>query len=354
MAPAPDPVLVAELASCLRGHARAGGPVSAEWSQVGAAHSGRIYVEGARSPLPPDAVAIFQKLRAAMVDPGRGAWFSARLELPPGAEPVFEANYSQRVFWNSPDLLTPPEGAPPVPTDEEWAGEMQRHPRAPAHVPPWLTLPAQDSGEFALLRSALERAGFPRPALRLPGETHATFEGAVLVRRLESVFSVDIFDYGQLHHLGTEASERAAGLLAWNYVTAHLPQPLVTTTAELHSRAQAAATGYRDLAGRIAAAGPGGVLTNLPVGVPFDKWGGLDGLYVWAWGTPLEQRSLPPTATEDGAEPVGFVANGPIPVQAQFTPPWFDQPGGGIRFRVRLPLRDLVRAGALSVVKIAA
>lgn len=354
MPPAPAPALIAELARVLRAHAPAARAITAEWSQVATAHAGRIYLDGERSPLPATATDIFHRLREQMRDEEHGAWFSARISLPPapGGEPDFEANYSERVYWNSSTLLSAPTGLDPVPTDADWAAELRRHPRAPHRVPEWLAVPDPRTDEFSSLRAALERIGLPLPAVRLPGEEHPTFEGALLVRRLESVFSVDIFDYGQLHHLGTATTERQAGLLAWNYLSAPLPAPMAATTAEVTARAQAAQAGYHDLRARITAAGVGGVVTNLAPGVPFDRWGGLDGLYLWAWDTAIEQRSLPPSATSGGAVRVGFVANQPVAVQAEFTPPWFDQPGGGIRFRMQQPLRDLVRSGEMAVVEI--
>ncbi len=354
MDPQPRPDLVAELVRAVRDATDGTGPVSAEWSQVATSHAGRIHAGGERRPLPNEATAAFRALQEQMRDDARGAWFSARLEIasPTAAEPdaVFTANYTQRVYWNSDSMLTPPTGVEPVPSDAQWSAELRRNPRAPEFVPSWIRVRAVDTGEFRLLREALNGTGLPLPATRLPGEDHVTFEGALLVRHLDSTYSVDIFDYGALHHLGSAAEERAAGLLAWNYLTSPLPDPVPLSPGEVAHRARTARPGYSELAERISAAGPGGVVTNLAAGVPYDRWGGLDGLFLYEWNSPLAQRSLPPSATADGAIQVGFLANQPVPVQAEFAPAWFDQPGGAIRFRTREPLRDLVRSGALSVI----
>lgn len=346
--------LVAELAHILRAHApehsTPGIDVAAEWSQVAASHAGRMYLGGERDSLPSAATALFQQIHQLMRDSTHGAWFSARIEVPATAgEATFTPNYSQRVFWNSPSMLQPPTVAP-IPADAEWTLELQRHPRAPEFVPPWIAVQATDTSEFTLLRESLKNAGIPTAAVRLPGETHPTFEGAILVRAVSNAFSVDVFDYGQLHHLGTAATERSAGLIAWNYLTAQMPTPLALSRNDVEQRAASAHAPYQELRQRILAAGPGGVVTNLAPGIPYDRWGTIDGLYLFAWATPTDQRALPPSAIDADALRVGVIANRPISVQAEITPSWFDQAGGGIRFRMPSPVRDLIRAGDLSVI----
>lgn len=348
----PNPELLAALATMIREAAgdAGDGPLVAEWSQVATAHAGRIYVGSQRVPLPADAVDVFRELREQMSDERHGAWFSARLELTSTGAVEFTPNYTERVFWNGTTMLDPPQGEP-VPGDAEWTAELRRHPRAPENVPAWITADMPDLGEFTRLRAALEEAGLPRAAVRLPGEDHLTFEGALLVREHGAgAFSIDIFDYGQLHHLGTRTGAGAARELAWTYLTSPLPGVTRMPAADIAERLRAAAPGYDQLLTRLRSAGPGGIVTNLATGVPFDRWGGIDGLYLFAWDTPLPARALPPSATTDGAARVGFLAHQPVPVQAELAPAWFDQPGGGIRFRVNEPLRDLLRTGALSVV----
>src|SRR5699024_1467287 len=106
----------------------ASAPVSAEWSQAATSHAGRIYAGGARYPLPREAAEVFRELHEQMRDEVRGVWFSARIDLPDPADgepgtPLFTANYSQRVYWNSDSMLTPPQSAAPIPSDAEWSAE---------------------------------------------------------------------------------------------------------------------------------------------------------------------------------------------------------------------------------------
>jgi len=345
MHPHPDPELVDKLARII--HNTQAGATHAEWSQVSTGHAGRIHYPDGRLPLPVEAVEVFQQLRETMRSPEQGVWFSARINL--DEDPTFTPNYTERVFWNSPSLLTPPD-EDPIPTAAQCLAEMRRNPREPEFHPPWLAPRVDDSGEFTRLRQALTEHGVPQGLVRLPGEQHLTFEGAVLVRALESMYSIDVFDYGQLHHVDTETSARAAGAVAWSYLTAPLPQPVVMAAEEVESRARGAEDAYRRLSAQIAAAGPGGVQIGLATGVPYDRWGGVDGLYMFAWNTPHELRSLPPSATDDGARRVALIANEPLEVQAEHAPAWFDQPGGGIRFRTPEPIRDLVHRGVLSLI----
>lgn len=324
--------------------------MSAEWSQVATGFAGRAHVGTERHALSPAASQLFSRIHQDMRDEARGVWISAEITVPPEGEAVFTPNYSERVYWNSPSMRTAPEDADPVPTDEDWAAEFRRNPRAPEHMPAWVETYEVDTGEFTLLRQALNRARVPLRAVRLPGEHHPTFEGAVLVREVDRTFSVDVFDYGQLHHLGASDGEREAGMIAWNYLAGSMPSPVGLSPSDVEQRARAAHGPYADLARRIQRAGPGGVVTNLAPGVPYDRWGWIDGLYLFPWATPLEQRSLPPTAASDGAVRIGVIGNHPIPVQAEFTPAWFDQAGGGIRFKLGEPVRDLVRSGALSLI----
>src|SRR5690625_3774577 len=244
----PNPELLAALATTIRGAAgdaaaSGDGSLVAEWSQVATAHAGRIYVGSQRVALPEDAVALFRELREQMSDERRGSWFSARLELNSTGAADFTANYTERVFWNGTTMLAPPQGEP-VPGDAEWTAELRRHPRAPENVPAWITAEVPDLGEFTRLRSALDEAGLPRAAVRLPGEGHLTFEGALLVREHDAgTFSIDIFDYGQLHHLGTATGAGAARELAWTYLTSPLPGVTRLPAAEIAERLRAAAPG---------------------------------------------------------------------------------------------------------------
>ncbi|MFV0426213.1 MAG: TNT domain-containing protein [Beutenbergiaceae bacterium] len=360
--PQPDPALLQQLAAILRDAASAdAGRISAEWSQAGTQHSGRAYASADAQVhqihFPDAATALFVALRKNMARPGIGTWLSARVELIADTAPEFSANYVHRPAWNSEtsSMLDLPPYAP-VPSQEQWLADLQRYPRERHQLPPWLG-PAQIAGEeVSALRTALDGFGVPRAAVILPGEAaQDRFEGTLEVVRLSgSHYLLRVTDYGQHHLLGEFRTEREACLALWQYLAGAMPQRLQVTQAQLMQRAQAARPSFDALAMRLRNIGAGGMLTNLAVGVPYDRFGGLDGLYFFGWGTAWEQRSLPPTANAPGGAFVTLVALHPVEVQAEIVEPWFDQPGGGIRFHVEggRALRDLVRQGYLAEVEV--
>lgn len=362
-APEPDPGLIAALREALL--AVAGEPpatIEAEWSQAGTQHSGRAYrvtdAGAERIVMPDGAVAAFAALRNQMTAPGVGAWFSAHVSVAHDQDTVFEPNYFQRPAWNSTttSMLDVPQ-EPLVPDENRWLIDLKRYPRDRAHIPAWLAPDAVEGEAAAELRAALDGAGVARGAVVLPGDDPTqAFEGHLeVVRYSPAHFALRVTDYGQHHLLGEYRSERQACLGLWQYLTAPMPPSVRVPQAELAARAQGAQRAYQDLHGRLLNVGLGGLITNLAVGVPYDRFGGLDGLYFFGWGTPWEQRSLPPTANAPGAQLVSFVALRPVEVQAEIVAPWFGQPGGGIRFHVEggRAMRDLVREQALAIVEVA-
>src|SRR5699024_7107723 len=148
----------------------------------------------------------------------------------------------------------PAQGVAPIPSDAEWSAELRRHPRAPQFVPTWISARPDTSTEFGDLRTALEKAGLPRGAARLPGEDHVTFEGALLVRELSVCVSVAIFADRQLPHLRTDPNPRSAALHAWTYLSSPLPDPVSPSPAEVDQRVRAAVAAYSELGARIQAA----------------------------------------------------------------------------------------------------
>ncbi|WP_420110809.1 TNT domain-containing protein [Pseudactinotalea sp.] len=358
--PEPDGELLAALRQALL-EVGQGAPVEAEWSQAGTQHSGRAYLITDTGPqrigLPDAAVAAFAALRTQMTAPGIGAWLSARVRVAADEDTSFQPNYHQRPAWNSPttSMLDEPQ-EPRVPDEHRWLVDLRRHPRDRAHIPTWLAPDAVEGEAAAELRTALDGAGVARAAVVLPGDNPAhAFEGHLeVVRYSPAHFALRVTDYGQHHLLGEYRSEREACLGLWQYLMAPMPQPIRVPQAELAARAQGAQRAYQDLHGRLLNVGLGGLITNLAVGVPYDRFGGVDGLYFFGWGTPWEQRSLPPGANAPGAQIVSFVALRAVEVQAEIVPPWFGQPGGGIRFHVEggRAMRDLVREQALAVVQV--
>ncbi|WP_159621602.1 TNT domain-containing protein [Ruania rhizosphaerae] len=366
--------IVAQVAAALLDAAGAdAAAVHLEWSQAGTQHSGRAYaVTGERSrwvEVPAEVGPALRELRAATAQPGSGAWLSVVILARRGAGTEVVANYDQRPYWNSTaaSMLDAPAGAP-VPDDRRWAADLRRFPRGREHVPEWLT-PDEIAGEAVeQLRRGLDGRGIPRAAVVLPGElddvrgvdesgeAHLPFEGTVeVVRYGARHYGLQIADYGQHALLGEYYSERAACDAAWAYLAAPMPAPVPIGQAELAARVQHAQPSMAELHRRVRAAGPGGIVTNLATGVPYDRIGTVDGLYFFVGGTSWEQRSLPPSARGPGAQVETFVATRPVEVQAEIAPAWFGQPGGGLRFHVELParsVRELIRLGVLQQVAV--
>jgi hypothetical protein len=112
---------------------------------------------------------------------------------------------------------------------------------------------------------------------------------------------------------------------------------------------------YFDLRDRARAAGPRGIVLDLPPDLPVDRVGALDGVHTYPIDTPLEFRSLPPSVLRPENDAHKFVTTTAIRVGAAITPPWFGRPGGGIRFTLQKPetgIRDLVVAGALQRISV--
>ncbi|UFU06033.1 TNT domain-containing protein [Ruania halotolerans] len=339
--------------------------VHLEWSQAGTQHSGRAFavLDGhshwieVPTALAPD----LRELRSLTADRQTGAWLSVTIAAHRGEAARVTPNYDRRPYWNSTgvSMLDVPSAPsmPPIPDQRRWLADLQRYPRERAHLPDWLT-PGEVEGEaVAQLRAGLDGLGMPRGGVVLPGESSGgadqpePLEGVVeVVRYGARHYGVQVADYGQHVLLGEYFTERAACDAVWHYVSPPLPAPLHVAHAELATRVQAAQQGLTELGQRVAAAGPGGIITNLATGVPYDRIGTIDGLYFFVWGTPWEQRSLPVSARGPGAEQQVFVAAREVEVQAEIAPAWFGQPGGGLRFHVEAPargVRDLVRAGVL-------
>ncbi|HLS14315.1 MAG TPA: TNT domain-containing protein [Beutenbergiaceae bacterium] len=345
-----------EVAATLREVRGSAGWAQVEWSQAGTQHSGRLWVAGdgelRRAQLPDALTAALARLRVAMVDPARGAWLSALVQVDADDAVRLETNYFQRPYWNSTtdSMLDRPAGAA-VPDEARWAADLRRYPRDREHQLSWLAAESIEGEAAAGLRSALDRAGHPRGGVTLPGEVGDGFEGTIdVVRYSARHYGLQLSDYGQHEFLAEFPSEAQACQAAWTYLTTPIPAPTPIGVGELQQRAQGAQHAYADLHRRLVHAGPGGIVTNLAAGVPFDRIGVLDGLYFFAWNTPWPQRALPDSAHGPGAQQIVLMATAPVEAQAEIVPAWFGQPGGGIRFRVQAPgrgIRDLVRGGVL-------
>jgi len=80
-----------------------------------------------------------------------------------------------------------------------------------------------------------------------------------------------------------------------------------------------------------------------------DRYGPLRGRFTAPKGTSIPQRSLAPGTVEEGYHLLEVVK--PLRVRAGKIAPWFDQPGGGIQYRLERSVPDLIREGFLKIVE---
>lgn len=72
-------------------------------------------------------------------------------------------------------------------------------------------------------------------------------------------------------------------------------------------------------------------LEYLQPGAQIDRYGSLNGTYASPSGTPLELRSLP---SSNSGVLNSFEVLKPFPVQSSTIAPWYNQPGGGIQYKL--------------------
>ena len=89
--------------------------------------------------------------------------------------------------------------------------------------------------------------------------------------------------------------------------------------------------------------------TVLPEGTRIDRYGSDFGTYTSPEGTPYEMRSVAP-GTDQKPYSV-FEVQSPLEVQSSEVAPWFDQPGGGIQYKLPESVDDLLEAGIIRRVK---
>ena len=205
---------------------------------------------------------------------------------------------------------------------------------------------------FEGLRAELDRLGLTPFDITLPGEDAAVapLEGALRVRPDGGQFVLETVDYGTGYRLLSVDTEDKVPEMVLGYVSRPLPAPRVLPRVELDGIVGKVAMHYFDLRDRARAAGPRGIVIDLPRDIPVDRIGALDGVHTYPVDTPMEFRSLPPSAMRPENDVHRFLTTTAVRVGATITPPWFGRPGGGIRFTLQEPglgLRDLVVSGAL-------
>ncbi|MET0132604.1 MAG: TNT domain-containing protein [Kibdelosporangium sp.] len=83
----------------------------------------------------------------------------------------------------------------------------------------------------------------------------------------------------------------------------------------------------------------------LEPGTVIDRFGTPEGRVFAAADTAFDRRALPPSHLRAGYRRYQVLR--PIPVWAGISAPWFNQPGGGVRYRTLYPATDLVAMGYL-------
>ena len=210
---------------------------------------------------------------------------------------------------------------------------------------------------FERLRADLDAIGLTPFDITLPGEQApvAPLEGALRVRRTERDWVLETVDYGTGYRLLSVDSENAVPEMVLAYVSRPMPPPQPMTRDELDQLVNRVARHYFDLRDRARAAGSAGISLLLPPELPVDRLGALDGVELYPVETPFGQRAHGPWSRRPENDVHTFVTTTDIAVRAAIKPPWFGQPGGGLRYRLAARgtgIRDLVVSGALRRVQL--
>jgi hypothetical protein len=211
---------------------------------------------------------------------------------------------------------------------------------------------------FADTRPILDQLGYTVRYVQLPGETlhEPPVEGALRIVPAEGpdTFALEVVDYGTARRLATARGEADAVEMLRRFLNRPFPQPRDLPRHELDGLRDRAASTYPQLAQQVAATGDAGLTIQIPAGVPVDRIGGPDGYLLHPLDTPLPARSLPPHVAA-APEVHRYVTERPFLVTVRFVQPWFEQPGGALRFAIADPgvtIRDLVVDGSLARVRV--
>lgn len=210
---------------------------------------------------------------------------------------------------------------------------------------------------FADVRSTLDQLGYTDRYVLLPGDhpTGQPVEGALRIVPVDAAamhgqdWALEVVDYGTPRRLAVARDEDDAVEMLRRFLNRPFPPARDVPRAELDALAQRAGASYPQLAAQTHAAGGAGLTIQIPAGIPVDRVGGPDGYLLHPLDTPLPARSLPPQATER-PDVHRYVTDRPFLVNVRIVQPWFDQPGGALRFAIADPgltIRDLVVDGSL-------
>ncbi|PZE85014.1 hypothetical protein DEI91_06055 [Curtobacterium sp. MCBD17_032] len=210
---------------------------------------------------------------------------------------------------------------------------------------------------FADTRPILDQLGYTVRYVQLPGETlhEPPVEGALRIVPVDAeAFALEVVDYGTARRLATARGEDDAVEMLRRFLNRPFPDARDVRRSDLDQMRDRSASTYPQLAQQVATTGDAGLTIQIPAGVPVDRIGGPDGYLLHPIETPLHARSLPPHATAS-PEVHRYVVERPFLVTVRFVHPWFDQPGGALRFEIADPtttIRDLVVDGSLARVRV--
>jgi len=211
---------------------------------------------------------------------------------------------------------------------------------------------------FADTRPILDQLGYTVRYVQLPGEVlqEPPVEGAlrIVLADASDLFALEVVDYGTARRLATARGESDAVEMLRRFLNRPFPEPRDVRRADLDQMRDRAGSTYPQLAQQVASTGDAGLTIQIPAGVPVDRIGGPDGFLLHPIETPLHARSLPPHVAQ-APEVHRYVVERPFLVSVRFVRPWFDQPGGALRFEIADPtttVRDLVVDGSLARVRV--
>jgi hypothetical protein len=210
---------------------------------------------------------------------------------------------------------------------------------------------------FVETRPILDQLGYTTRYATLPSDQPGPppVEGAIRIVPADAPnaqgqdWALEVVDYGTPRRLAVVRSEPEAVELLRRFLNRPFPPARDISRAELDGLRDRAAGSYPQLAEQVRMAGEQGLTIQIPAGVPVDRFGGPDGYLLHPLDTPVHARSLPPHATQS-PDVHRYIVDRPFLVTVRFVQPWFDQPGGALRFTVADPMttiRDLVVDGSL-------
>ncbi|PZF58548.1 hypothetical protein DEI92_10800 [Curtobacterium sp. MCBD17_034] len=210
---------------------------------------------------------------------------------------------------------------------------------------------------FADVRPTLDQLGYTARYVVLPGEhpLDEPVEGALRIVPVDAAsahgqdWALEVVDYGNPRRLAVARSEDDAVEMLRRFLNRPFPPARDVRQSELDALRDRAGASYPQLAAQAHGAGNAGLTIQIPAGIPVDRVGGPDGYLLHPLDTPLPARSLPPHAMQR-PDVHRYVTDRPFLVNVRLVQPWFDQPGGALRFAIADPgvtVRDLVVDGSL-------